>query len=146
MDPRDARGAGHATEPDERDALDVVAQPDLGRHAGLDRRDGETRDRRRHDEIDVPRSETCCREHLGDGVRAELGGDADELVVGLTETLELPVALERQREMSLAHPRVGVEPLEQGPVGPDGAEHVGEGRRHVGLRVAVLGQDAADGR
>ena len=146
VDAGDPCSAGDAAEPDERDALHVVAQADLGGDPGLDRRDGQPGDRRRHDEIDVPRSETGCRERLGDGVRAELGRDADELVVGCPEVRELPVALQREREVSLAHTRVGVEPLEQGAVGPGRAEHVGEGGGDVGLGVAVVRQDAADGR
>ena len=146
VDPGDAGGAGDAPETHERHALDVITQADLCGDTRLERRDGEPGDRRGDDEVDVPGTDPCSSQGLGHGMGAELSGDADELIVGLTEIGQLPVALEGQREVPLADTGIGVQALEHLPAGPDRAQHSGERRGDLRLRIGVLRQDALDSR
>ena len=49
----------------------------------------------------------------------------DELVVGLVEVAQPQVAVQRQGQVAVADPGVGVDPFEEREVDPLGAEHLG---------------------
>ena len=53
VQPGDPGRAGDAAQPDERDPLDVGAQPEQGGDPGVERRDGEAGHRGRDDQVDV---------------------------------------------------------------------------------------------
>ena len=143
--PRHPGRAGDTAEPHQRHPLDVVAQPDPRGHPGLQRRHGQAGDGGRDDEVDVRRDQTGLRQCLLDRGRPELDRDPDELVVRLAEVGEGGVPLEREGEVAVAHPRVGVQPLEHGPVHAVRAEHLREGLRDRVLLVAMGWQGADDG-
>ena len=145
VQPGDAGGAGDAAQAEERDPAHVLAHPDRGGDACVDRRRSQAGDRRRHHDVDVLGGEAGVREREEQRLRREIDRDAEELVVGLAEVVERGVALERQGEVAGADAGVGVQPLQSRHLVPGHPDRGRERGRDVGLVVAVAGQGAADG-
>ena len=142
--PGDPGSTRHTAEAEQRHPLHVRPQPDEGGDPRVQGRYGETRHRRRDDQVDIGRREVGGLERVLQRPGAQLDGVLDEVVVGGREAVELAVLLEGQHGVPELDPGVGVEaaqqPLVEAPaLGDDTGERVGD----LGLRVAVRRQRAA---
>ncbi len=77
-----------------------------------------------------------------DGAGSELLGRLHEEGVRPAEVVRRTVALQREREVAGADAHRGVQPVEQGGVGPRRQE-TGERRRDLGLAIAVGRENTA---
>ena len=145
VQPGDAGRPGHAAEPEQRDAPDVLPHPDGCGDAGVDRRRGQPGDGRRHHDVDVLGGEAGVGQGQEQRLGREIDRDPEELVVGLAEVVERRVPLERQSEVPGADTRVGVQPLQRRHLVPRDPDRGRQRGRDVGLVVPVAGQGAADG-
>ena len=97
---RDARGAGHAAQAEDRYAFDVGPQAQPPGDAGVQRRHGHAGDRRRDDDVEVVRVQPGLVEGAGQGLAGEVDGVLDVEVVGFAEVGERGIPVERQDEMA----------------------------------------------
>ena len=97
---RDARGAGHAAQAEDRHAFDVGPQAQAPGDAGVQRRHRHAGDRRRDDDVEVDWLQAGFVERAGQGLAGEVDGVLDVEVVGFAEVGERGVLVERQDEMA----------------------------------------------
>ena len=144
---RDAGRARDAAEAEERDPLDVLAQPDDRGDAGVERRDGEPRHRRRDDEVDVRGGETGGLEGVLERRRPEGHRVLEEEVVGLVEPGEGLVLVQRQGEVALGDTGVAVDRAQQALAhGTTRADDAGEGVGDLSLVMAMGREGRTDGQ
>jgi hypothetical protein len=144
VEPRNTGRARDAAQADERHPLDVGTQPDDRGDPRVQTGHGEPGDRRRDDQVHVGGGQVGGLEGVDDRLRAELHAHLDEPVVRRAEVRQLPVLLQRHREVALLHPGVRMEPAHQAFVEVSLHDHAGERVGDLLLAVPVLGQDPSD--
>ena len=105
-----ARRAGHTAQAEQRDAFDVLAQPDPRGQPRLQRRHSKPGHRRRKDDVDLRRLDLrlveCCEKRL----LGEVEGDVDVGLVCLGEAAQLAVSRQRQRGVAEVNATAHSEP------------------------------------
>ena len=103
MQPGDAGRPGDAAQPEDRQPLDVGAQPQPWDEPGVDARSRDTGHRGGQDQVHVGSGQADSGQGGRDGLLAELNGNLDERVVGSAEAVDRGVALDGQGEVPGLH-------------------------------------------
>ena len=144
--PGDTRGARHAAEPEDGNALEVGSEAETVDEARVEARHGKPRHARRPQRVDVADAEPGSAQGVLDGGGPQVGADADPRVVGFREIHQARIALQRKGQMPAADERMTVELLDAGDVVVAGGPRLAERCDQRLLVDVVRREGAADGR
>ena len=112
MHARRPGSAGHTAQAEQRDAFDVLAQPDPRGQPRLQCRHCKPGNRRRKDDVDLRRLDLRLVKRREKRLLSQVEGDFDVGIVCLGEAAQLAVSRQRQRGVAELNPTAESEPPE----------------------------------